>query len=73
LVDIDRSSATKICLFQLPFNARRARIGVVDKFLGDWDDALIYDFGGSSDGFGGTARTGGTAVGFLPGGGLSGI
>src|SRR3954452_6319320 len=54
-------------------NARRARIGVVGKFMGDWNYALIYDFGGSSDGFAGTASAGGTAVGFLPGGALSGI
>jgi phosphate-selective porin OprO and OprP len=54
-------------------NARRARIGVLGKFAGDWNYALIYDFAGSSDGFGGTASAGGTAVGFLPGGGLSGI
>jgi phosphate-selective porin OprO and OprP len=54
-------------------NARRARIGVIGKFLGDWDYALIYDFAGSSDGFASTASAGGTAVGFLPGGRLSGI
>ena len=54
-------------------NVRRARIGVVGKFMGDWNYALIYDFGGSSDGFGGTASAGGTAVGFLPGGALSGV
>jgi phosphate-selective porin OprO/OprP len=48
-------------------NARRARIGVVGKFMGDWNYALIYDFGGSSDGFGGAAP------GSLPGGGTSGI
>jgi phosphate-selective porin OprO and OprP len=60
-------------------NVRRARIGVVGKFLGDWNYALIYDFGGTSDGFastasfGATATTGGTAVGFLPGGALSGV
>lgn len=54
-------------------NARRARIGVLGKFLSDWDYALIYDFAGSSDGFASTASAGGTAVGFLPGGGLSGI
>ena len=48
-------------------NARRARIGVLGTFLGDWNYALIYDFGGSSDGFGGTAS------GSLPGGGASGI
>jgi phosphate-selective porin OprO and OprP len=28
---------------------RRARIGVVGKFMGDWHYALIYDFGNSSD------------------------
>ena len=54
-------------------NARRARIGVIGKFLGDWNYALIYDFGGSSDGFDSTAGVGGTSVGFLPGGALSGI
>jgi phosphate-selective porin OprO/OprP len=48
-------------------NVRRARIGVVGKFFSDWNFALIYDFGGSSDGFGGTAP------GSLPGGGTSGI
>jgi phosphate-selective porin OprO and OprP len=30
-------------------NARRARIGVTGKFMGDWDYNLIFDFGGSSD------------------------
>jgi phosphate-selective porin OprO/OprP len=55
------------------FNARRARIGLTGKFLGDWNYALIYDFGGSSDGFASTASVNGAAVGFLPGGGLSGI
>jgi phosphate-selective porin OprO and OprP len=54
-------------------NLRRARIGVIGKFLGDWDYALIYDFGGSSDGFASTASVGGTAVGFLPGGALAGV
>lgn len=60
-------------------NARRARIGILGKFAGDWNYALVYDFGGSSDGFagtgstGGTTTTGGTPIGFLPGGGLSGI
>jgi phosphate-selective porin OprO/OprP len=48
-------------------NVRRARIGVVGKFLSDWNFALVYDFGGSSDGFGGTAP------GSLPGGGTSGV
>jgi phosphate-selective porin OprO/OprP len=54
-------------------NVRRARIGVAGKFMGDWNFALIYDFGGSSDGFGGTASAGGVPVGFLPGGATSGI
>ncbi len=48
-------------------NVRRARIGVVGKFLSDWNFALIYDFGGTSDGFGGTAP------GSLPGGGVAGV
>ena len=30
-------------------NARRARIGVVGKFAQDWNYALIYDFGGTTD------------------------
>src|SRR6266481_5185047 len=54
-------------------NVRRARIGVIGKFMSDWNYALIYDFGGASDGFASTASVGGTAVGFLPGGALSGI
>jgi phosphate-selective porin OprO and OprP len=54
-------------------NVRRARIGVLGKFLEDWNYALIYDFGGASDGFASTASVGGAAVGFLPGGALSGI
>jgi phosphate-selective porin OprO and OprP len=48
-------------------NLRRARIGVLGKFLGDWNYGLVYDFGGSSDGFGGAA------AGSLPGGGVSGV
>jgi phosphate-selective porin OprO/OprP len=48
-------------------NVRRARIGVLGKFFGDWNYALVYDFGGSSDGFGGSA------TGSLPGGGASGV
>jgi len=48
-------------------NVRRARIGVVGKFFNDWNFALIYDFGGSDDGFGGISP------GSLPGGGTSGI
>src|SRR3974390_1184382 len=51
-------------------NVRRARIGVGGKFLGDWNYALIYDFGGTSDGFASTASAGGNSVGFLPGGAL---
>ena len=54
-------------------NLRRARIGILGKFLGDWNYALIYDFGGSSDGFASTASVGGVPVGFLPGGALSGV
>jgi phosphate-selective porin OprO and OprP len=54
-------------------NARRARIGVIGKFFGDWNYALIYDFGSSSDGFGGTGSVGGASVGFLPGGATSGF
>jgi ABC-2 type transport system permease protein len=30
-------------------------IGIIGKFFNDWNYALIYDFGGSSDGFGGAA------------------
>jgi outer membrane murein-binding lipoprotein Lpp len=48
-------------------NVRRARIGVIGKFMGDWNYNLTYDFGGSSDGFGGLAP------GSLPGGGASGV
>src|SRR6266436_3688096 len=54
-------------------NVRRARIGVIGKFMSDWNYALIYDFGGAPDGFGSTASVGGAGVGFLPGGALSGI
>ena len=54
-------------------NLRRARIGVAGKFLGDWNYSLVYDFGGTSDGFASTASVGGAAVGFLPGGALSGV
>src|SRR5882762_5714257 len=54
-------------------NLRRARIGVIGKFMGDWNYALIYDFGGSSDGFASTASVGGAPVQFLPGGALSGV
>jgi phosphate-selective porin OprO/OprP len=49
------------------YNVRRARIGIQGKFMSDWNYALIYDFGGSSDGFGGLAP------GSLPGGGTSGV
>jgi phosphate-selective porin OprO/OprP len=30
-------------------NARRARIGILGKVMGDWNYALVADFGGSSD------------------------
>jgi phosphate-selective porin OprO/OprP len=33
-------------------NARRARIGLLGTFAGDWDYGLIYDFGGTQDGTG---------------------
>jgi phosphate-selective porin OprO/OprP len=60
-------------------NLRRARIGILGKFFGDWNYALVYDFGGSSDGFAGTGSTGaapgvgGASVGFLPGGAVAGV
>ena len=57
-------------------NVRRARIGVLGKFFEDWNYGLVYDFGGTSDGFGGTGAVGpapGTPVGFLPGSAVSGI
>src|SRR5882757_2869047 len=44
-------------------NARRARIGLVGKFMGDWNFGLIYDFGGTSDGFASTAGAGGALSG----------
>ena len=56
-------------------NVRRARFGVLGKFFDDWNYALIYDFGGTSDGFGGTGAVGpapGTRS-ALPGGATSGI
>jgi phosphate-selective porin OprO and OprP len=41
-------------------NVRRARIGIQGKILGDWNYALIYDFGGTNDmGSGGAVSTGG--------------
>src|SRR5258705_3794161 len=39
-------------------NLLRARIGALGKFMEDWNYALIYDFGGSSDGFASTASVG---------------
>src|ERR1700675_4978544 len=42
-------------------NVRRARIGVIGKFMDDWNYALIYDFGGTSDAFAGTASAGGVS------------
>jgi phosphate-selective porin OprO/OprP len=67
------SSATSPQHLDDGVNARRARIGIVGKFLGDWNYSLIYDFGGASDGFGGTGAAGTTSVGFLPGGATSGL
>ena len=32
-------------------NARRARLGVVGRFMNDWDYNFIFDFGGSTDGY----------------------
>ena len=63
-------------------NARRARIGVIGTFQADWVYSLIYDLGGSSDGFGssitgcalsGTAAGTSCRVGLLTGGIASGI
>src|SRR5260221_5176866 len=54
-------------------NLRRARIGVLGKFGGDWNYALIYDFGGSSEGFASTPSVGRVSVGFLSVGALSGV
>ena len=51
-------------------NARRARLGVTGKFAGDWNYTLIYDFGGSSDGFPGANGPTGAAP--LPGAPTSG-
>jgi phosphate-selective porin OprO/OprP len=53
-------------------NFRRARIGVQGIFLGDWAYGLIFDLGGSSDGYGPTASlaSGNT---LLPGGSTSGV
>jgi phosphate-selective porin OprO/OprP len=61
------TSSTAVQELDDGINARRARIGVLGTFMGDWNYALIYDFGGSSDGFGGLAP------GSLPGGAASGI
>ncbi len=45
-------------------NVRRARLGVTGKVAGDWNYALIYDFGGSTDNGPGTpGSTGATATG----------
>ena len=62
-------------------NARRARFGVIGTFQSDWVYSLIYDMGGSSDGFSSTFTNGcrasaaGTTctIGLLPGGITSGI
>jgi phosphate-selective porin OprO/OprP len=43
------SSATNPQQAQNGVNARRARIGLVGTFMGDWDYALIYDLGGTQD------------------------
>src|SRR5258706_11395946 len=54
-------------------NVRRARIGVIGKFMGDWDYALIYDFRGASDGIASTGSVGCAAFGTLPGCALVGL
>ena len=48
-------------------NVRRARIGILGTFMGDWNYNLSFEFGGSSDGLGGLA------AGSLPGGVTTGI
>ncbi|HXQ50253.1 MAG TPA: porin [Stellaceae bacterium] len=53
-------------------NARRARLGVIGKFAGDWNYAFVYDLGGSSDGFDVTNPSGGGGLG-VSGGFLAGI
>ena len=53
-------------------NVRRARIGVVGKFLGDWNYALIYDLADPPTGLTALPASAET-VGFLPGGALSGV
>jgi phosphate-selective porin OprO/OprP len=40
-------------------NLRRGRIGVLGKVMGDWNYALIYDFGGSNDSGAGGINAGG--------------
>jgi phosphate-selective porin OprO/OprP len=66
-------------------NARRARIGVIGTFMADWVYSLVYDMGGSSDGFGSSitgcvfsgsgtpAPSGNCRIGLLTGGIASGI
>jgi phosphate-selective porin OprO and OprP len=70
------SVATSVRDLNDGINVRQARIGILGTFLSDWNYALIYDFGGSSDGFGGQA-SGPNATppssGSLPGGHRSGI
>src|SRR5260370_24393492 len=53
-------------------NVRRARIGLIGQFMGDWDYALIYDFGGASAGICRTSPLRGGAVRVSSGGGLAG-
>jgi len=52
-------------------NARRARLGVQGKFLGDWGYALIYDFGGSQDSGGGGINKSGIENAFVSYNGIS--
>ncbi|HLJ65466.1 MAG TPA: porin [Stellaceae bacterium] len=49
-LDVTPQSASSVpSTLQSGVNARRARLGIVGKFYGDWDYALVYDFGGSAD------------------------
>src|ERR1700685_3552494 len=44
-----RSAFNSAASLDSGLNARRARIGVTGRFMGDWAYALIYDFGNTSD------------------------
>jgi phosphate-selective porin OprO and OprP len=53
-------------------NARRARLGVQGKFLGDWGYALIFDMGGSNDTGAGGSHGGGIENAFFTYNGVPG-